>query len=244
MRSLSLLAIGALTSACGGAAPLMHPAHAMGEGDVTMGAGFSGVVPVEPAALALTDVATRSLEEGAISPGLAPWVGGRLGLDGRFDAGLTYTGRSARLDIRRAIEFGAPALSIGIGASGLLPKRHDELGLRVGGFGADVPLLIGYQSAADIYSAWIGARGGFELLSGQRDLEPDSQDPAAPLAEDLTGWHVQAGGLLGFRVGFRHVFAVLELGAAMHWAEGEVGTTETTVQQFTLSPAGALVGRF
>jgi hypothetical protein len=244
MRNLSVLAICALSSACGGAAPLMHPAHAMDAGDVTMGAGFSGVVPVAPAAIAVEDVAARSLEEGAMSPGLAPWVGGRVGLDGSFDAGLTYTGRSARLDIRRAIEFGAPALSVGIGASGLLPKRHDELGLRVGGFGADVPVLLGYQSAADIYSAWIGARGGFELLSGQRDLEPDSQDPSASLAEDLSGWHVQAGGLVGLRVGFRYVFAVLELGAAMHWAEGEVGDTQTAVQQFNLSPAGALVGQF
>ncbi len=114
----------------------------------------------------------------------------------------------------------------------------------MGGFGADVPLLFGYQSAADIYSAWIGARGGFELLTGQRDLEEDPNDPSASTAEDLSGWHVQAGGLVGVRVGFRHVFAVLELGAAMHWAEGQVGDVETDVQQFSLSPAGALVGQF
>jgi len=239
-----MLACGALAGACGGAAPLMHPAHGMAEGDVTMGAGFSGVLAVEPEPIEPGDVAARSLEEGAMSPGLAPWVGGRVGLGSALDAGLTYTGRSARLDLRRAIEFGAPAISVGIGASGLLPKRHDELGLRVGGFGADVPVLVGYQSSADIYSAWIGARGGFELLTGQRDLEEDPNDPTAPLAEDVSGWHVQAGGLVGLRVGFRYVFAVLELAGAMHWAEGEVGDQSTAVQQFNLAPAGALVGQF
>ena len=223
----------------------MHPAHPMAEDDVTFGAGFSGTVPITPE-IDATNTEERVVEEGAFAPGLAPWVGGRVGLDGQFDAGLTYTGRSIRVDGRYAtlLGDGPGAVSIGLGASGLLPKRKDDLGLRVGGFGGDVPILLGYMSDADIYSAWIGARGGAEFLNGERELDPDPLDPDLPPAQDISGWHAQAGGLIGLRIGFRYVFAVLELDAAMHWASVDVGDTTITINQFSIAPAGALVIKF
>jgi hypothetical protein len=222
----------------------MHPAHPLGEGDVTMGAGFSGTLPVEPP-LTGGVVPERLWQESAFAPGLAPWVSGRLGIDGSFDAGLTYTGRAARVDARHAWVFEeSTALSLGLGGSGLLPKRDDDLALRVGGFGFDVPLLLGYMSDADIYAVWLGARGGAEYLTGQRELLADPLDPSAPLSEKIQGWHAHAGGLVGMRVGFRYVFAVLELDAAMHWARGTIGANDVTAQMFTLAPAGALIVRF
>lgn len=243
--ALVALAAAVAAGGCGGAAPLMHTAHALAEDEVTIGGGFSGTIPVS--APELVGPAEQALESGAFSPGLAPWVGGRLGLASQFDAGLTYTGRAIRLDGRRSFAFGdedEAAVSLGIGASGLLPKRDDDLGSRVGGFGGDVPLLIGWRSTADIYAVWAGVRGGAELLRGQRELVADPTDPSAPLVEDLEGWHTHAGGLLGVRVGFRYIFAVFEVGAAMHWAEGSVGAVDVSVQQFTLAPSGALIGRF
>ncbi len=223
----------------------MHPAHPLAEGDVTFGAGFSGKVAVDETELAPEQVSELALSEGAFAPGMAPWVGGRIGIDGAFEAGLTYTGRSIRADGRHAWVFGDSALSLGIGASGLLPARDEELALRVGGFGADVPLLFGYLSEADIYALWIGVRGGGEYLRGQRDLPEDPLIADAPLeTERISGWHAYAGGLAGMRVGFRYIFAVLEVDAAMHWAEGDVGEASVAVQQFSVAPAGALVVRF
>lgn len=246
-RACALAALACTLAAwgCGGAAPLMHTAHALAEDEFTLGGGFSGTLPVSPTTV--EGPAEQVIESGAFSPGLAPWVGGRFGLGNQFDAGLTYTGRGIRLDGRRSFAFGdedASAVSLGIAASGLLPKRDDDLGSRVGGFGGDVPLLIGWRSTADIYSVWAGARGGAELLRGQRDLVADPNDPSAPLVEDLEGWHAHAGGLLGVRVGFRYIFAVFEVGAAMHWAGGTVGAIDVSIQQFSIAPSGALIGRF
>lgn len=223
----------------------MHTAHAIDEDVVTLGAGFSGTLAVDPPALETEE--KQVLESGSVSPGLAPWVGGRLGFGGQFDAGLTYTARSIRLDGRRAFHFGSEeqtAVSLGLGVSGLLPKRDDDLASRVGGFGGDVPILVGWRSTADIYSVYAGARGGFELLRGQRDLAELPDDPAAPLVEDVEGWHGHAGGLFGIRIGFRYIFAVFELDAAMHWAQADVGQTEATIRMFTIAPAGALIGKF
>lgn len=236
-------ALAALTG-CGGGVPLMHPVHPLPDGDVTVGAGFSGTVPISPSQLNTVDTADRALEEGAFAPGLAPWVSGRMGLPEDFEAGLTYTGRSARVDGRHAFVFGDTALSLGIGASGLLPKRDDELGMRVGGFGFDVPVLFGWRSDADIYSVWVGPRGGAEYLNGQREVGQDPVDPDLFLVEDIGGWHAYAGGVLGMRIGFRYVFATLELDGAMHWAGGNVGETDVTLSQFSLAPAGAIVVKF
>jgi hypothetical protein len=245
MRLLgSMVLLGWVCSACGGAAPLMHTAHPMEPNEVTMGAGFSGTVAVAPSQLAADDTDARAVEEAAFSPGLAPWVGARLGFDGTFDAGLTYSARSIRVDARSAFVLDGLDLSVGLGVSGLLPSRDDDTGTRVGGVGADLPLLIGFTSEPDIYSIYLGARGGFEHLTGDLQLAAEPTDPAAPFEEDVSGWHGQAGGLLGLRVGFRYIFAVLEVGGAMHWADVDVGADNVAVEQFALSPAGALVGRF
>lgn len=245
--ALGPLALGVLALSvcgCGGAAPLMHTAHPLRENEVTMGAGFSGALRLPDDRSSATTTEEALIEEAAFSPGLAPWVGGRLGIDGRWDAGLTYTARTVRVDIRRAFDLDGPAFSVGLGASGILPKRRDDLGLRVGGFGGDVPILFGLRSDADIYALWIGARGGAELLRGQVEVAEDPLDPTILPPIELEGWHAQAGGLLGFRVGFRYIYAVFEVGVAMHWAEGQIGDTEVSYEQLGLSPSGALLGSF
>lgn len=236
--------VGAM-SACGGASPLMHPPHAVPANEIEVGAGFSAVMDLGAATDATSD--SEALKHGSVAPGLAPWVSGRLGIDGRYDVGLAYTGRTVRLDARRAFEFGTrtTALSVGAGLSGVLPKRDDELALRIGGFGADVPVVIGFRSPADIYAVWLGVRGGFERLQGEREGGDVSLDPSAPvLVEPIEAWHGTAGGLAGLRVGFAHLFAVFEMGAAMHFVDGQVGGRSQGFQAFTLSPAAALMGRF
>ena len=247
MRFAGVAFLGLLASACGGAAPLMHTAHAIPEDEVTVGAGFSGSINIAPPDLGPENTTESVVEEGSVSPGFAPWVGGRLGLGGDYDAGILYTARSIRADLRRSFPFGEDdslAFSMGLGASGLLPKRRDDLGVRVGGFGGDIPLLFGYRSDADVYSFYLGPRVGIEYLNGQRDLPPDPLDPTLVGVESIRGWHAQAGGLLGLRIGFRYLYAAIELGGAMHWAEATVGEADASFSVFALRPAGALIGRF
>ncbi|MBW2527988.1 MAG: hypothetical protein JRI23_27655 [Deltaproteobacteria bacterium] len=223
----------------------MHPAHPLPPDRVSMGAGFSSQFAIDSTTSDLAPVAQQVVHEGMFAPGLAPWAGGRMGIEGDYEAGLTYSGRTIRLDLRRAFVFGAPALSLGLGASGVLPKRRDDLAFRAGGGGADVPLLFGLRSSADIFALWLGARGGFEYLQGSRDLELAPDSPIdGPTSEEISAWHGYVGGLAGLRVGFRHVFAVLEVDAAMHWADGDVGPDSVSVRQLGIAPGGALIGQF
>ena len=229
----------------------MHPAHVLDDGEVTLGAGFSGRIPVDPSALVAVeeDEDMRIVEEAAFSPGIAPWIGGRFGMGSNVEAGLTYSGRTIRLDGRYAVDFGDGArkpmtLSLGIGASGLLPKRREEPDIRVGGFGGDVPLLLGFRSSGDIYALWLGARGGAEIIEGKHQLPADLIDPTFVIDEDIEGWHTYVGGLLGVRVGFRFIHAVLEVNTAMHFSEATVGGRDITARLFEVSPSGALVVNF
>jgi hypothetical protein len=253
MRPLICLIFGCTAFAgCGGAAPLMHTAHPIADGQVTLGAGFSGSINMTPPALGDDQIDEVVLGEAATAPGFAPWVGARAGLGSDLDAGLLYTARSIRADLRHAwLSYFEPesalhstAVSLSLGASGLLPKRDDDLGTRVGGFGLDVPLLFGLNSDADVYNAYLGARGGFEYLNGQRELPSDPLDPTLVAVDPITGWHTQIGGLIGLRVGFRYVFATIELSGDYHWASGTIGDTEASFRVFALRPAGALIGRF
>src|SRR5687768_4674716 len=90
---------------CGGGAPLFYPAHPLQEGELAVAAGFSGQIVVAPETLPGISV-EPALEDGATSPGLAPYVGGRLGLGSGFEGGIAYTGRSARADARYALALG------------------------------------------------------------------------------------------------------------------------------------------
>ncbi|MBM4374434.1 MAG: hypothetical protein FJ095_05060 [Deltaproteobacteria bacterium] len=240
-----LLAALSFVVGCGGGAPLLHGVQVIPRNTVTFGAGFSGaVLPLE--ARGQGDASDRQrIETAAVSPGLAPWVGARLGVGAGYDLGLTYTGRLARFDARRVFPLSPSIdLSLGLGASGVLPRRIDSVGVNVSGFGGDLPLLVGWRSAGDIYAVWLGARGGGEALRGQRDLATSSPVGVDPGVEPVTGWRAYAGGLLGLRVGFRHVHALLELDASMQWVGAELGARHVTLQAFTLAPGGALVARF
>jgi hypothetical protein len=66
-----------------------------------------------------------------------------------------------------------------------------------------------------------------------------------PVAYDVTGKHLYAGLTAGARVGFRHIHLAVELNAAYHHADGTFGSSPATnVQQFSLTPAGALEATF
>jgi hypothetical protein len=229
---------------CGGGSPLLHPVHVLPPGRVTAGAGLSGQVVLQdlPATTITPDRPTleSQLQSKTIAPAVAPWVSARIGIIGSNEAGLTYTGRAVRLDGRHAFQLNKKntlALSAGLGGELLLVGRpqggQQEPQTLLGG-GMDFPLLFGWRSTAGLYSAWIGPRPGFTIVEGNLD------DGTAFSATDG-----RLGFVAGLRVGFRQVHVAMELGGAFHFVDATIGKSQKVeFNQFTLTPAGALVLTF
>jgi len=212
---------------------------------MTAGAGLTGQI-------ALRDLPPNSpnnatLSDLTIAPAVAPWIGARVGVAGDNEAGLTYTGRSLRVDGRHAFLFGASgatALSLGLGASAVIARRpgQEPDGSGVFGGGFDVPVLFGWRSQADLYSVWIGPRAGLEFLSGRAPIASGTS-PTLELG-DVTARHVFAGFVAGLRVGFRHVHAAIEVNGAYHRVDGSFKPLSTGLNQLTITPGGALIISF
>jgi hypothetical protein len=219
--------------------PLGHPAHALSSGKTTIGAGVAGRVMVSSSAAVGGAEAVR-LQELAIAPDVSPWVAARAGLGNDFEAGIGVSTRAVRVDGRRAFTWDRIALSIGLGASAIMPARPTggSNGSGVFGGGFDVPILIGWRSTAELYAVWIGPRIGAELFSGQLGVDPAGNPIPA------SGRHLHVGGTAGLRAGLRHVYGVAEAHVAYHAAEGTLGANSLTLGGWAVTPAGALVVSF
>jgi hypothetical protein len=281
-----IVALGCGVAACGGGAATLYPAHPLAQNQITAGAGVSNNFAFDVGAR--TSTATpptpstgadpeqiffeNAIRNALLAPGLAPWVGARVGLGGSNEAGLTYTGRSARLDARHAFVSDAFALSIGLGASGVLihpgsypppePGSTTAVGrfvdqeskLSASGWGLELPLIAGWRSTASVVSVWGGARGGFERVSGAMlaSAQPTTTS-TPPLEADIGGNRFWAGGLLGFAIGIRPIWIAIELDAAYQSMSAnasfpaETGSpTErrSTFSGVTVAPTGAIIGKF
>ena len=244
-RPLVVLAV-ACSLGCAGSTPLLHPAHTLQPGRVMMGAGVAGHLgALEAADIVGEDTSEGVLEDFAVAPGVAPWAAGRIGIDGDNEAGVTYAGRSFRVDFRHAFKLEPLHLSLGLGGSALIPRRRGgdaDLGSAYGG-GFDVPVLLGWVSDAELYSVWFGPRGGFEYLVGdvlESELRTTGRGDTFVPFEARHGF---VGGLLGAKIGFRNFHVALEVDVAYHLADGTFGEVPTDVSlgQLTISPAGALL---
>lgn len=218
---------------------------------MTLGAGLTGQValgttaPAEVSPTSPKATRTASLESLSVAPGIAPWVGGRIGIQGDNEAGLTYSGRVVRIDGRHAWNLGTPTLSVGLGASAILaqrPGQDPDRGSVYGG-GLDLPVLIGVRSKNDLYAVWFGPRGGFETMSGELAAPPEASG-TGPTFDEVSARHYYAGLVLGLSAGFRHIHVAIELDGAFHYATGTLGTEELSLSQVTLTPGGALVISF
>ncbi len=242
---------------CGGGVPLMHGAHVLRPGDTSFGAGASARAAVldpgsnvgaAPGSAEVIDRPSRVLEDLGFGAGVAPVVLGRIGIEGMNEAGLTYAGRSIRIDGRHAFDLGSDwALSLGAGGSAILPRRdvqgQDDAASAYGP-GIDVPVLFGTHAGAGIYSVWFGPRLGFEYLRGNVDEGlVDGSDLQGELLP-LEGSHFWAGGLLGMRVGFRNIHVAIEVDGAWHHGQGSIGTLSGSFDQVSVTPAGALLLNF
>lgn len=275
------LAVPLFLSGCGGGAATLHPAHTLPEGRVSMGAGLSSTFAFGDGARAAEGSSSKAgatggeeekrfideaLARSLLAPGLAPWVSARAGLGARNEAGLTYTGRSVRVDARHAFQTDTLALSVGAGASGILmhPTAQYEGGAPAGagrlagraddvsanGFGVDVPVLVGWRSTPQIAEVWAGARLGFERLAADLALT-ESRGGDAPAR--AAGTRLYGGGLVGFAVGVRPVRVALELdvtyqalSGSVHFPGGSGSPTDrdTSFSGLTVVPTGALIGKF
>jgi hypothetical protein len=239
---------------CGAGVPLLVPARALPKGVVAAAAGLSGNVPLGSMAndlnVARNEAATSpgipgdasyakgALVAAAATPGLAPVVAARVGVGGRWEGGITYTGRAARIDMRRSFDFGAYSFSAGAGLD--VPFYGTGVGSELPnvdlsflhGYGADVPLLFGWQSDAGLYKLWVGARAGFEY-----DAISALTSESVP---SVSATRYYGGGLAGIAAGFRHLHVALEIDFAYQTITGSFNGTEVTVSGLSAAPAGAM----
>jgi hypothetical protein len=251
---------------CAGGSPLLHPARTLETGEVRAAAGVSANI----AAGSIADDLRSAREEAAknpdapgapgtdptyakgalvaalVGPGLAPFVAARVGAGNRFEGGVTYTGRGARIDMRRSFEHENIAFSAGLGVSGAFYGRDQGTQLpnvdlsAIHGYGADVPLLVGWQSDAGLYQIWGGARAGFEHDTIEAlTSEPKNISLGVPPI-GLSATRIWGGGLVGLAAGFRHVHAAFELDVAYQTGTGDYNGTHVAIQGVSVSPASAL----
>ena len=228
------------TVAAGGLATAVHEAKNE--------AASSSVVPGAPGSDAT--YARGALALASTAPGVAPIAGARVGVGAGGEGGLAYTGRAVRADVRRSFELSAHwDLSVGAGGSAALygrqpggPLPNVDLG-QLHGWGADVPVIVGYESDGDLYAVWLGARGGWEHvdISDVRST-PDGAIGPGPIA--LSATRFWGGGLLGAAVGFRHVHVAMELDASYASVTGDYNATHGSVAGVTLAPASAVWWHF
>ena len=244
----------------------MHPARALPAGDIRAAGGLSGQIAVGSAADDLRNAraqaatspqpqgdpgtnptyAKGALVAAAIAPGVAPYVSARVGLGYGGEGGITYTGRSVRLDIRKSFDVGDVSYSAGVGVTVPFYGRHQGGDLpnvdlsSIHGYGADIPLLVGWESPGGIYKIWAGPRGGWEHVTiGNLTSEPKDGAPNTG-GDALSADRFYAGAVLGFAVGFRHVHVALELEGAYNYASGTYNDNKVSVQGVALTPASAL----
>jgi hypothetical protein len=176
--------------------------------------------------------------EASAAPGVAPWVGARVGVGATSEAGLVYSGRALRLDGRHAFESREVALSLGAGLSAVFAEGRDDPPF---GFGLDVPVLVGYRSDASLVQAWVGLRGGYESISGS--LDPDELGRFE--RHEFDAQRLYGGGLFGLAVGVHPLRVAVELGLSYFEVSGSTpASPETKAQGLALTPAGALIGHF
>lgn len=245
----------------------MHPAHVESEGQVLGGVGVSAQFATGDASRVIKQAREDSAEGAArgstasdsyrrgalalatLAPGVSPFVSGRVGLGWQSEAGLAYSGRSLRVDARRAFQNKSWALSVGLGGQALLARPDSQpaeslRGLSLGavsGYGADVPVLVGWRSEAGLFSAWAGVRGGYEKQRGEIGLDADGTGAAQFSWSARRLW---GSGVVGLMAGFRHVFVALELDTTYHDASARAGDSSIALTGLTLAPAAALLGQF
>lgn len=244
---------------------MLLPPRSLERGEFRVAAGLSGHVAAGDLGTALGDARDASADandshaaaararatvvSAAIGPGVAPVVAARVGVGSNSDTGVAYSGRAVRVDMRHSLNFDAHwSLSAGVGGSAVI-GGHDPIDAdtdlsRLQGGGADIPVVVGYESDGGLYAAWLGARAGWEqVFAGNVRSEPLAGQVSGP-ALSVSAGRTWAGGLLGVAVGFRHVHVAMELDVAYAKVFGDVSSTHVDLAGVTVCPASAVSWQF
>ena len=251
--------------------PLLHPAQTLPAGEIRAAAGFSANVAAGGLANALSGAVNESatnppvgttapndltyakgaLVAASVGPGLAPVVAARVGVGAHVEGGVAYTGRAIRIDLRRSFDLSRHwAVSLGAGGSAALYGHQQGSSLpdvelaQLHGWGADLPVLIGYESESGLYMFWLGGRAGWEHVDISNVSSVPNTPPFGTPPIGLSATRFWGGGVLGFAVGFRHVHVAVELDGSYATISGEYNNTHAQVAGLTLAPASALWWRF
>lgn len=209
----------------------------------------------------LTEAEQREALEAGLAlvlfhPALVTEITGRIGVFPRFDFGLKYAGTMLKLDGKyqlRSGEDGGPDLAIaiggtrhfGYGASVLKPayellsfvqlddySRHD----------LDVAFL-----ASSEWDEMIALYGGLKYMISFMSIDADIQNVETandlPRTELSSTFHY-AGLSGGLRLGYKHVFATLELNVMRVFATPVVFGEERDLGGFIVSPSFGLLAKF
>jgi hypothetical protein len=240
--------------------PLLHPARTLDAGNVRATGGVSanfalGSLGTDRNAAAAevgglngapqndSTYAKGAIVQAVVAPGLAPFVAARVGVGAQFEAGLTYTGRGARVDLRRSFSWDHVSLSLGAGASYLFYGSEPSGALpyvdlnSIHGYGADIPVLIGWETGARLFMAWAGLRAGWDHAEISALT---SEEPAPNSVVELSATRFYGGAVAGFGAGFRHVHVALELDVAYQTLSGSYFNATITVAGVSAAPAAAL----
>lgn len=265
-RVVAAALAGLSSAACGGGAPLLHPARTLPTGALRAAGGVSANAAIgsladdleRARAAAVRDpsvpgppgsnpeYAKGALVAAAVAPGLAPFIGARIGVGAQYEGGLAYTGRAVRADLRRSFDLDQWSFSVGLGASAALYGRQQGSDLQnvdlaaLQGFGADLPLLAGWESAGGLYKVWFGPRVGYERdVVEMLTSEPKAVTLGIPPIR-LESHRYWGGGVVGAATGLRHVHVALEVDVAYQIVSGTYNATDVTIRGLTLAPASAL----
>ena len=260
--------------ACGGGMPLLHPAHSLPAGDLSGTVGASGhfllggvddaIETANREGPAFDGEAGERTAKGVAAsvlgePGVAPFLSARAGVTDDVEAGVAYSGRSARLDGRYSLlRERHLALSGGLALELVLahPSDDPENGeptsptLRgvdpsgVSGWAVSLPVVVGYRSDAELVQLWAGVRGRYEHASGEVLLAIE-QNPSA----ELSAHAVSAEAILGLAVGLPPIWVAAEVSLGYLNVRGDLepsgaNPSSARVDGVTVSPAGALIARF
>ncbi len=213
---------------------------------MTAGAGLSGELALSKLSVGSGSDprAAGRLAQIAAAPGMAPWVGGRFGITGSNEAGLTYTGRNLRIDVRHAFALGTAALSVGIGGSVIAAERpgQDVEGAASSAAGSTSPSSSASTRRATFTPSGSARAPASEALNGHIAASQVQTDALA--LSDVSARHFFGGFVVGVRGGFRHIHVAIEVDGAYHRADGSIFGSSTGVGLFSLTPSGALVISF
>ena len=192
-----------------------------------------------------------ALAQAAAAPGIAPGVTARVGLGSEFEAGLLYTGRSGRVDVRRSFDLkDNRRFSIGLAAYTHLygQPANDALASvatqSVRGYGGEIPVLVGITSDSGEMGVWGGLRAGGEWIKlGRVTSEPKNVTFGAnPVGLEATRFFV--GPTVGGMVGYKIFHLMAELMASLETIQGSYGEVRGSVRGLALTPSTALVFDF